>query len=90
MPTYSCHFSDDESPGVDTAIAASPEKTEGRYIKEAIKQRMERDGFTPGSPKNDVRIEALATAEVIGERKTLEVLDAAKKEALAVRAANMS
>lgn len=90
MPTYSCHFSDPEASAVDTAIAASSEKTEGRYIKEAIRQRMEREGYLPDSDNDRIRKEALSTAEVVGTAETIQVLQKKRVEALAEKAAKVA
>lgn len=90
MPTLGSHYSEDEVLMIKAAAKACADRRVGTYIGAAVRQRLEREGFVPGVPTTDVRSIALATAEVIGEQKVLEVLDAAKKEALACKAANIA
>lgn len=90
MPTYSCHISDSEAEAVDAAIAASSEKKEGQYIREAIRQRMEREGFLPDTDRDIVRKEALSTADIAGADQTINILRKVRTEALAEKAAKVA
>jgi hypothetical protein len=87
MPSLSAHFTDDEIDLVLAAAKISGEKRPGTYITGAVRQRLERDGYVKGTPKADIRLIALATAEVIGEERVLAALEGAKREALAEKAA---
>jgi len=90
MPTLGSHYSDDTVRLVKAAVKASGEKGPGPYITGAVLQRLEREGFISGSAAADIRSIALATAEVVGERRVFEVLEQVKKEALAEQAAKVS
>ncbi len=70
MPTLGVHFPDNEAGAVEIAAKASPEKKVGRYIAEAVRQRMERDGTLPADPT----AELLGAANEIGLLRAVEVL----------------
>ena len=62
MPTYSCHIPDSETADLDRAIATQSGGKEGPWIREAVNQRLEREGFIPGT-KEHARREKLAILE---------------------------
>ena len=89
MPSLSAHFSDSEIPTIMAAVKASGDRKPGTYLAVAVRQRLERDGFMVGTPSVDVGAVAQATAEIVGQERVLQVLESAKKEALAAKAANI-
>jgi hypothetical protein len=75
MPTLGAHFSDEEAETVGKAAGASTEKKVGPYIKEAVMQRLEREGMLPGNPHAEI----IAAAEEVGIETALLALKRAAR-----------
>jgi hypothetical protein len=74
MPTLGSHFNGDEARELQEIAAKSPQKRVGPWIREAVNQRLEREGYLPGSPAYDLRVEALRAAEIAGPDAVLRAL----------------
>lgn len=70
MPTFGTHFPDEIAPAVEAAAKASPERKVGPYIKEAVMQRLSREGMMP----SDAQAEILAAVASLGTEKSLAIL----------------
>lgn len=90
MPSLAGHFPDPLAEIVEAAASTSPEKKVGPYITEAVRQRLEREGFIPNTPRSAVRDLALAAAETAGEEAVIAALTAVKASAAATRAATFT
>ena len=50
MPTLGTHFDDEQAKELQKIAANSLQKKIGPWIREAVNQRLEREGFIPGTP----------------------------------------
>ena len=80
MPTLGTHFDDEQAKELQKIAANSLQKKIGPWIREAVNQRLEREGFIPGTPAFDVRAEAASAAEFAGADKVLAALRALKAD----------
>lgn len=70
MPTYSFHCPEAERATLDKAITEQAGGKEGPWLKEAVRQRLEREGYLPDTPehtrreKREALLRELTDAEV--------------------------
>ncbi len=77
MPTISAHVSEEEAKAVEVAAAAAPEGKPSPYVREAVLQRLDREGLLPGSNGEDVaRVVAKVTAAVRKDPALIDRIEA--------------
>jgi hypothetical protein len=85
MPTYSCHIPENETAIIDKAIADQSGGKEGAWLKEAVRQRLEREGYLPGTEAH-ARKEKL---RVLGDTLSDADLDALVAKQFAAKATQL-
>jgi hypothetical protein len=86
MPTLGSHFSETEAAIVAKAAKASGSEKVSPYIAEAVRQRLEREGFLPGT-KEHARREMLAILDQTMSDEQLSALVAGQCAAAAAASA---
>lgn len=86
MPTLGSHFDDEQAEELQKIAANSLQKKIGPWIREAVNQRLEREGFIPGT-KEHARREKLAILEKTLSDAEIDALVAGKYAAAAQPAA---
>lgn len=83
MPSLGVYLNEENAALVEKAVKDRGEEKLSPYIAEAVMQRLEREGYLPGTPAFDVRAEAASAAEIAGPDAVLKALRSVKAEAAA-------
>jgi hypothetical protein len=81
MPTLGTHFADEIVPTIMAAAKASEQEAVGPYIREAVMQRLTRDGMMPGNDRAELNavIEDMGAAKLLALAKAELQREAAEK-----------